>query len=121
VLRTIWRVRTHEVLGQEIYLLLIGLRLAKIKRKGQKVVELKFTDHYVGKGYPGLILRMPSGKMVVELKAVGGEMGASEDQQIKNYVKILKINRGLLINFQQFGNNPRKTKLETIEITFNKM
>jgi GxxExxY protein len=99
----------------------VGLRLAKIKYEGQKVVELKFKDHYVGEGYPDLIVRLPGGKMVVELKAVGGELGASEEQQLKNYMKILKIGRGLLINFQQPGKNPRKTKLEMKEITLDKM
>jgi hypothetical protein len=37
---------------------------------------------------------------------------------IKNYVKILKIDRGLLINFQRPGKNPQKTKLEIKEINF---
>jgi GxxExxY protein len=91
---------------------------AKIKYENQKVVELTFKDHYVGEGYPDLIVRLPGGKMVVELKAVGGELGASEEQQLKNYMKILKIDRGLLINFQQPGKNPKKTKLEMREITF---
>jgi GxxExxY protein len=62
---------------------------------------------------------VPGGKIVVELKAVGGELGASEEQQIKNYIKILKIDRALLINFQQPGKNPRRTKLEMREITFD--
>ena len=30
----------------------VGLRLAKIGYEGQKVVELKYKDHYVGEGYP---------------------------------------------------------------------
>ena len=34
-------------------------------------VVLKY--HHVGEGYPDLIVRLPDGKMVVELKAVGGE------------------------------------------------
>jgi len=62
----------------------VGLRIAKIKYEGQKVVELKFKDHYFGEGYPDLIVRLPGGKMVVELKAVGGELGASEEQQLRN-------------------------------------
>ena len=66
----------------------------------------------MGEGYPDLIVRLPSGKIVVELKAVGGELGASEEQQLKNYMKILKIDRGLLINFQQPGKNPKKAKME---------
>jgi hypothetical protein len=41
---------------------------------------------------------------------------ASEEQQLRNYVKILKVKRGLLINFQQPGKNQRKTRLEIREI-----
>ena len=109
--------------SEEVYdrAMQVGLRLAKIKYEGQKVVELKFKDHYVGEGYPDLIVRLPGGKMVVELKAVGGELGASEEQQLKNYMKILKVERGMLINFQQPGKNPRKTKLEIREIASDKM
>jgi GxxExxY protein len=65
----------------------VRLRPAKLKYEGQKVVELKFKDHHVGEGYPDLIVRLAGGKMVVELKAVGGELGASEEQQLKNYMK----------------------------------
>lgn len=57
---------------------------------------------------------------MVELKAVGGELCNSEEQQFKDYMKILKIDRGLLINVRQPGENPRKTKLEMKEIKFNK-
>jgi GxxExxY protein len=96
----------------------VGLRLAKLKYENQKVVELKYRDHHVGEGYPDLIVRSGREKMVVELKAVGGEMGAAEERQIKNYMKILKIAHGLLINFQQPGKNPKKTKLEIKEINF---
>src|SRR5271155_352713 len=33
----------------------VGLRLAGIEYESQKVVELKYRDHYVGEGYPGLV------------------------------------------------------------------
>lgn len=94
----------------------VGLRLAKITYEGQKVVELKYKNHCVGEGYPDLVVHRGSEKMVVELKAVGGEMGAPEEQQLRNYMKILGIKRGLLINFQQPGKNQNKTKLEIREI-----
>jgi GxxExxY protein len=94
----------------------VGLRLAKFRYEGQKVVELKYKDHCVGEGYPDLIVRLGREKLVVELKAVGGTMGAAEERQLRNYMKILGINQGLLINFQQPGKNPKKTKLEVKEI-----
>ena len=94
----------------------VGLRLAKIKYESQKVVELKYKDHYVGEGFPDIVVQMGKDKIILELKAVGSELGASEEQQLKNYMKILKIKYGLLINFQQPGKKPGKTKLEIKEI-----
>ena len=90
----------------------VGLRLAKITYEGQKVVELRHKNHCVGEGYPDLVVRLGREKMIVELKAVGGQMGAAEEQQLRNYMKLLGINRGLLINFQQPGKTQKKTRLE---------
>ncbi|MDP7159121.1 MAG: GxxExxY protein [Candidatus Pacebacteria bacterium] len=90
----------------------VGLRLAKIRYDSQKVVELIYKDHYVGEGFPDLIIFFGKTKIVVELKAVGAKLGVSEEQQIKNYMKLLKIKDGLLINFQQ----PKKEGRSEIEI-----
>ena len=94
----------------------VGLRLAKIKYENQKVIELKYKDHSVGEVYPDLVVHLNGGKIVVELKAVSGEMGAAEEQQLKNYMRTLKIKQGLLINFQQPGRREGKTKLEIKDI-----
>jgi len=93
----------------------IGLRLAKIKYESQKVVELKYRDYYVGEGYPDIIVHFGREKIILELKAVGGNLGPSEEQQIRNYMKILKIKAGLLINFQQ-PKKEVKTQLEIKEV-----
>ena len=47
----------------------------------------------------------------VELKAISGDLGASEEQQLRNYMTILNVNRGMLINFQQPGRKQGKTRL----------
>lgn len=94
----------------------VGLRLAGFKYEGQKVVELKYKDHCVGEGYPDLVVRLGREKLIVELKAISGTLGASEEQQLRNYMKILNAKQGLLINFQQPGRNPKKTRLEMREI-----
>jgi len=96
----------------------VGLRLAGCRHESQKVVELKYKDHCVGEGYPDLVVRFGREKIVVELKAVSGELGASEEQQLRNYMKILGIKHGMLINFQQPGKNPRKTRLELREVVY---
>lgn len=94
----------------------VGLRLAGIKYESQKVIELKYKDHYIGEGYPDLIVRFGKDKVIVELKASGTPMGASEEQQLRNYMKILKIKHGLLINFQQPGKKEGKTQIEIKEV-----
>ena len=94
----------------------VGLRLAKIRYENQKVVELKFKDHYVGEGYPDLIVNLNGVKLVVELKAVN-KVGGKEENQTKSYMRILKIPYGLLINFQTPSTDTEKeTQLEIREI-----
>ena len=48
-------------------------------------------------------------KVVVELKAVSSELGECEEKQLRNYMKILGIECGLLINFQTPGRKQGKT------------
>lgn len=95
----------------------VGLRLRNIGYEGQKVVELKYHDHYVGEGYPDLVVHLGNDKLIVELKAISGELGASEEQQLRNYMTILNVKRGLLINFQQPGRKQGKTKLDIREVS----
>jgi len=96
----------------------VGLRLANINYESQKVIELKYHDHYVGEGYPDLVVHLGNNdSLIVELKAISGELGASEEQQLRNYMNILKVENGLLINFQQPGRKQGKTKLDVREIT----
>jgi GxxExxY protein len=104
--------------SEEVYdrAMQVGLRLAKFRYEGQKVVELKYKDHCVGEGYPDLVVRVGRERVIVELKAISGTLGASEERQLRNYMKILGAKRGVLINFQQPGRNPKKTRLEVREI-----
>jgi GxxExxY protein len=95
----------------------VGLRLANIRYENQKMVELTYKDHYVGEGYPDLVVKLRNDKLIVELKAISGELGASEEQQLRNYLKILGIRRGLLINFQHPGKKQGKTRLEIKEVS----
>jgi GxxExxY protein len=62
----------YETLGsgfsEEVYdrAMQVGLRLAKIGYEGQKVVELKYKDHYVGEVYPDLVVQLEAEKVIVE-------------------------------------------------------
>jgi hypothetical protein len=62
------------------------------------------------------VVRCGSEKVIVELKAVGGELGASKEQQLRNYMKILGIRYGILI-FQHPGRKQGKARLEIREIS----
>jgi GxxExxY protein len=92
--------------------------LPKSDMKARKEVELKYREHYVGEGHPDLVVHLGNEKLIVELKAISGELGASEEQQLRNYITILKIQRGMLINFQQPGRKQGKTKLDIRELAF---
>lgn len=94
----------------------VGLQLEKIDYESQKVIELKYKDHYVGENYPDIVVNFGKNKLILEFKAVSGNIGPAEEQQLKTYMEILKIKHGLLINFQQ----PRrdgKTQIEIKEIS----
>ena len=90
----------------------VGLRLQGFKYESQKVIELKYKGLYVGAGYPDIIVHVGKEKIILELKAVGSKLGYGEEQQIKNYMRILDIKTGVLINFQQ----PKKEGKTQIEI-----
>lgn len=96
----------------------VGLRIAKIPYESQKVLELIYKNHYVGEGYPDIIVKFGREKIVLELKAIG-KIGIKEEMQLRNYLKILKIKKGFLINFQSPTSSSKTgTKLEFREVTF---
>lgn len=95
----------------------VGLRLANIKYESQKVVELQYKGHCVGEGYPDLIVHLQKNKIIVELKAIAGNMGYAEEQQLRNYMGTLRIEKGLLINFQQPGKKEGKTEIDIREVS----
>ena len=53
---------------------------------------------------------------MVELKAVSSELGQCEKKQLRNYMKILGVECGLLINFQTPGRKQGKTQIEIPEV-----
>jgi len=57
-----------------------------------------------------------SQKLILELKAISGELGASKEQQLRNYMSLLNVERGMLINFQQPGRKQGKTRLDVREL-----
>ena len=112
----------YETLGsgfsEDVYdrAMQVGLRLAGIRYESQKVIPLTYLDHAVGEGYPDLLVYLNKEKVVVELKAVASELGACEEQQLRNYMRILHVRCGLLINFQAPGRKQGNTQLDIREV-----
>ena len=100
--------------------MMVGLRLAKIPYESQRVLELTYKGFYVGEGYPDIIAMFGKEKLVIELKATA-KLGRKEETQLKNYLRALKIERGLLINFQApMSDIKKETGLEVREVTVNR-
>jgi GxxExxY protein len=79
----------------------VDLRLRGIKYDSERVLELKYKEHYVGENYADLIVRQGDEVWVLELKAVPGAICIGEKQQLKKYMRTLGIGNGLLINFHK--------------------
>jgi GxxExxY protein len=83
----------------------VGLRLRRIPYEAQRVVPVFYEGFYIGEGKPDLIVGDGAEKVVIELKAVES-VGHKERAQIENYLRVLTISCGLLVNFPQ----PTKSK-----------
>jgi GxxExxY protein len=79
----------------------VDLRLRGVQYDSERVLELKYKDHYVGENYADLIVRHDEEVWVLELKTVPGGLCTGEKQQLKKYMKTLNISNGLLINFHK--------------------
>jgi len=83
----------------------VGLRLRGIPYKAQRIVPVFYQGFYIGEGKPDLIVGDGTEKVVIELKAVES-VDHKERTQIENYLRVLSVPLGLLINFPQ----PTKSK-----------
>jgi GxxExxY protein len=83
----------------------VGLRLRGIPYEAQRIVPVFYQGFYIGEGKPDLIVGDGTERVVIELKAVES-VGHKERAQIENYLRVLNIALGLLINFPQ----PTKSK-----------
>jgi GxxExxY protein len=83
----------------------VGLRLRGIPYEAQRIVPVFYQGFYIGEGKPDLIVGDGMERVVIELKAVES-VGHKERAQIENYLRVLSIPLGLLINFPQ----PTKSK-----------
>src|SRR5215470_4187816 len=91
----------------------VGLRLRGVPYEAQRIVPVFYEGFYIGEGKPDLIVGDGVEKVVIELKAVES-VGHKERVQIENYLRVLSIPYGLLINFPQ----PTKSKAAKDDVEF---
>jgi GxxExxY protein len=91
----------------------VGLRLRRVPYEAQRVVPVFYEGFYIGEGKPDLIVGDIPERVVIELKAVES-VGHKERAQIENYLRVLDIAVGLLINFPQ----PTKSKAAKDDVEF---
>jgi GxxExxY protein len=91
----------------------VGLRQRGIRYEGQRVVELIYLDHFVGEGYADHVARLNTEVIVAELKVIA-KLGPGEEQQLLNYLKILGIQRGLLINYPKPGSGTTEPEFKGV-------
>jgi GxxExxY protein len=91
----------------------VGLRLRRVPYEAQRVVPVFYEGFYIGEGKPDLIVGDLTDRVVIELKAVES-VGHKERAQIENYLRVLNIPIGVLINFPQ----PTKSKAAKDDVEF---
>ncbi len=91
----------------------VGLRLRGVPYEAQRIVPVFYEGFYIGEGKPDLVVSDGNERIVIELKAVES-VGHKERAQIENYLRVLSVPLGLLINFPQ----PTKAKAARDDVEF---
>ena len=97
----------------------VGLRLAKIPYENQRVLPIFYKNFAVGTSRPDLIVKDTNGgeKIILELKASSSSTGIKEEVQLQKYLQVLKMKKGIIINFPQTNRDGPGVKIEFKEVT----
>ena len=79
----------------------VDLRARGIEYDSERRLDVLYKGQYVGENYADLIVGSGSDTVIVELKAVKEKLGAPEKRQLRKYMELLGMEKGLLINFPQ--------------------
>ena len=79
----------------------VALRIESITYENQRTISIFYKGFYVGEGRIDIIPTIAGEQIIVELKAVASEFSPKEVTQLKKYMELTHISRGLLINFPQ--------------------
>ena len=97
----------------------VGLRLAKIPYENQRVLPIFYKNFAVGTSKPDLIVKDINGgeKIILELKATSTKTGMKEEVQLQKYLQILKMKKGIIINFPQTNKDGPGSEIEFKEVS----
>lgn len=97
----------------------VGLRLAKIPYENQRNLPIFYRGFAVGVSRPDLIVKDKDGgeKIILELKATSSSVGMKEEVQLGKYLQMLKMKKGILINFPQTNRDGPGTEIEFKEVS----
>lgn len=97
----------------------VGLRLEKIPYENQRVLPIFYKNFAVGISKPDLIVKDNKGgeKIVLELKATPSETGIKEEVQLQKYLQVLKMKKGIIINFPQTNKDGPGAEIEFKEVS----
>jgi GxxExxY protein len=73
----------------------VALRLNSVNYETERIIPIFFQGHNVGNVRSDLII---DNSVVVELKSVS-KLKQENRNQVNNYMKLLKLNHGILVNF----------------------
>lgn len=97
----------------------VGLRLAKIPYENQRVLPIFYKNFAVGTSKPDLIIKDIEGdeKIILELKATSTPTGMKEEVQLQKYLHLLKMKKGIIINFPQTNKDGPGSEIEFKEVS----
>ena len=97
----------------------VGLRLAKIPYENQRVLPIFYKNFAVGTSKPDLIVKDTDGgeKIILELKATPTPTGMKEEVQLQKYLQVLKMKKGIIINFPQTNKDGPGVEIEFKEVS----
>jgi GxxExxY protein len=73
----------------------VALRLNSVNYETERIIPIFFQGHNVGNMRSDLII---DNSVVVELKSIS-KLKQENRNQVNNYMKLLKLNHGILVNF----------------------
>jgi len=97
----------------------VGLRLDKIPYENQRTLPIFYKNFAVGISRPDLIVKDSDGgeKIILELKATSTPTGIKEEVQLQKYLQVLKMKKGIIINFPQTNKDGPGSEIEFKEVT----